>query len=201
MKYILLFFFSCFVAIPFFGQPTTAARIITVDFRFFEDGKLLDSSMVAENYRFLDADRKDLANNAYFGIHNYDNEGTLAFSSVVYYEDLVRKIVRSGDTMSLIFKNYRDSDKGHYSLDSLYFKPGHYLIYDTGSGRFFHTQARADHYNDILSWFKRSAGDLPKQYWENSLQYKVLQDLRKKYGIPEDDFNPKSANEIKVIDD
>ena len=127
------------------GQPSYS---VDVSFRLFEGNRYIDCSAFEEDYKLLTDYDKGLTSKAYDGLYSVrESNGYCNFYSNVVHNDLVRKIVRGNDTMTLYFKNYRNTK---YVIDTLDFKKGHYYLSENYIPKMDHDKAHRAYREVVL---------------------------------------------------
>lgn len=121
--FTLIFFLIGLTAVM--AQPSYR---ISLEFKFYENKKLVDLTTIKKNYQLLDESNQNIISSGTDGIRETAKTGNLTFSGGVVYNDLVRKFVSRNDTMTLFIKNNLKRDQFQFTIDTLTFKKGNYLI-------------------------------------------------------------------------
>ncbi len=177
-KYGLLLFlisiiYSC-------SRTNEQERIVT--FKLFNEKNKIaeDIESIKNNFKLLDDKNNDITNHQEFGIKM--NDSTSYFSFKGYGENLIRKIVKENDTMLLYFKRRHKEDKTpklSYTIDSLIFKKGKYLLDSYNySYPLLHEALWSKYYNEYIDLtLKEKQKNVD---YKKGINYKELSSMREK---------------------
>lgn len=188
MKSVIFHFCQIFILllIPLYGvtQPSYRAE---VRFRFYDKSQEISKEVMAEQYQLF---------NYSFGAYHllnyrYDDSNKMHIASDnIIYNDFCLLIVHKKDTMQLILKTKGD-ERLKFKIDRLDFKEGIFVIDNDTSANLDFKNSKSNYYNYILSSVPKNIYNL-----EENLIYIELKKLKLRYGIQEDDLNPKKENEL-----
>lgn len=147
MKTILLFLFVLIGGTTVIAQPGFA---ISMEFKFYENRKLLDLQTLKTKYQLLDENNQNIIDSEAYGIRETPDKKNYIFTGGVVYNDLIRKFVVKNDTMTLYLKNHLKREKFQFTVDTLTFKKGKYLISDNQLSKIDYEKASQLYRESIL---------------------------------------------------
>lgn len=197
-----IFCFSFTLGLIFFasadckGQPSYGVGFL---FKLFDSqGKSVNYEKFCEEYQMLgELDRNDQTS-----CHNENlpkeytfNNKTNFFngSGMVVYNDLLRKFIHEKDTMTLILIT-NEGRSLPYKIDSLFIKPGKYVITDHNLKSINFKKAEVDYYNYLLNWVLGIKKQIAN--YRDSEPYIELCKLKRKYNISIEDYEEKKIKDI-----
>ncbi|WP_432671083.1 hypothetical protein [Flavobacterium sp. SM2513] len=171
-----------------FGQPS---QNISFYFKLFDDqGKPVNYEHFCADYKFSLMGLTACTNKHMSKSYTY-SEATQYFngSGSVVYNDLERIFVHEKDTMTLILLT-DGGKRTEYRIDSLYVKPGKYVVEDPNSNSIDFEKAEIAYYN----WLLKHVLHIRKQIYnyQNNSQYIELNKLKCKYKIDSEDNSKKA---------
>lgn len=146
MKNVFAFLFFLAGIATMVGQPSFS---ISLEFKFYERQKLVELSKLKSTYQLLDEHDKNIIADEADGIRETEDKN-YSFTGGVIYNDLVRKFVVRNDTMTLYLKNHLKKNLFRFTIDSLTFKKGKYLITENHLSRIDFEKASQSYKESIL---------------------------------------------------
>lgn len=180
--------FFAFILCLLTGCKSNRIRTI-INFRFFEKEKELDIESFKQNFLVLDKDNNKITDDKIKGIKYNDSLNYLFFNDK---DDIViRKIIKEKDTMLLYFKTEYEKKVNIFTIDSLIFKKGEYLIdqniFSDNLPSLVFSINRAKYYNHYIDLVLEEKNKTKKYYTESAI-YKTLLKLKKKRKISKYDY-------------
>lgn len=191
MKSVIFNFYQIFILllVPLYGlsQPSYTAE---VRFRFYDKSQEISKEVMAEQYKLFDYS----FGNYHPLNYRYDDSNKMHIASDnIIYNDFCMLLVHKKDTMRLILKT-KGAQRLKFKIDRLDFKEGIFVIDNDTSTNLDFKNSKSNYYNYILSLVPKNIYNLE----ENTI-YIELKKLKLRYGIQEDDLNPKKENELTDI--
>lgn len=168
------------------GQPSCAMGL---EFKVFINGEIVQYDSLVANYQLLDV----YNNKCSFGFRKFGTDGvkkTMSFIGGTGCYDLKKKIVFQKDTMVLKLKYHSKQDFEQYTIDSLIFKKGKYLIQENKLDKLNSEKSATDYYNELVQFARERRKTNPK------FKSKELNELRSNFNISINDYDNKTEGQL-----